>query len=95
MRQSEFTAGVAEAFGYIPQVPNSQLYRKTREMFCSLPPTVAHDLMVKQIKKRGKKKAFVDLIDRAPRSLKHACLSFSKSSSMATDIARRLQQPLT
>ena len=94
MRQSEFSAAVSEAFASVPQVPNSQLYRKARELFCTLPPAVAHDLMVKQVKKRGKKKAFVDLIDQAPRSLKHACLSFSKSASMATNITRRLQQPL-
>lgn len=95
MRRSEFCNALIERFGLIPQLPNSQLYRMAREMFCSLPPVEAHDLMVKQIKKRGKKKPFADLITKAPSSLKHACLSFSKSASMATYIAERLEQPLT
>lgn len=94
MRQREYCSAVIEAFGFVPQVPNSQLYREARRMFCSLDPAVAHDLMVDRIKRRGKKKSFVDLIDSAPASLKFACLSFSKSASMAANISMRLQQPL-
>jgi hypothetical protein len=94
MRRMEYCRAIAQEFGYVPQVPNSQLYRHAREMFCSLPPSVAHDLMVKQIKKRGKKQPFVDLIESAPVSLKHACLNFSKSATMASSIAIRLQEPL-
>jgi hypothetical protein len=94
MRRPEFSAAVVQAFGFVPQVPNSRLYKNAREMFCSLPPATAHDLMVNQIKKRGKKKPFANLIDAAPLSLKHACLSFSKSASMASSIEMRLQEPL-
>lgn len=94
MRQSEYSRAVIQAFGYVPQVPNSQLYRKIREMFCTLPPAMAHDLMVDQIKRRGKKRSFVELIESAPVSLKHVCLSFSKSATMASNIAARLQEPL-
>lgn len=94
MRQSEYCSALVQEFGLIPQVPNSKLYATAKEMFCSLPPTVVHDLMVEQIKRRGKKKAFADLIDKAPLSLKHACLSFSKPSSMAIAITERLEEPL-
>lgn len=94
MRQGEFCSAVVEACGPIPKVPNSQLYRTARAMFCTLPPARAHDLMVSQIKKRGKRKPFVDLIDNAPHSLKHACISFSKSQAMAINITAALRQPL-
>ncbi len=94
MRQTEFCRAVVESFGFIPQVPNSQLYRAAREMFCSLRPAVAHDLMVNQVKKRGKRRPFVDLINKAPDSLKHACLSFTKSQAMAKKISERLNGPL-
>jgi hypothetical protein len=94
MRQSEYCRAVTQAFGFVPQVPNSQLYCRAREMFCTLPPYVAHDLMVDQVKKRGKKRPFVELIESAPLSLKYACLSFSKSVTMATNIAARLKEPL-
>jgi hypothetical protein len=95
MRRAEFCSAVIEAFGFVPQVPNSRLYREARQMFCSLPPAEAHDLMVRQVKRRGKKKPFVDLVSRAPISLKHACLTFTKSAAMAKDIMMRLETSLT
>lgn len=95
MRQAEFRRAIAEAFGSVPPVPNSQIYRTAREMFCSLPPATAHDLMVRQVKTRGKRKPFVELINTAPVSLKHVCLNFTRSPRMATAIAERLNQPLT
>ena len=94
MRQAEYCRAVTQAFGFVPQVPNSQLYRCARDMFCSLPPEVAHDLMVDQVKRRGKKRPFVELIESAPESLKYVCLNFSKSATMATNITARLKEPL-
>jgi len=94
MRQAEFCAATREAFGYVPNVPNSRLYSETKRLFCSLTPSQAHDLMVRQIKKRGKKGAFAELIAQAPPSLKHACISYSKSSTMATAITTKLREPL-
>jgi hypothetical protein len=94
MRQVEYCRAITEVFGYAPQVPNSQLYCSAKEMFCSLPSSLAHDLMVSQIKRRGKKRPFVELIELAPMCLKHVCLSFSKSTTMARTIATRLEEPL-
>ena len=94
MRQAEYCQAIVQAFGYVPQIPNSQLYRHLKAMFCSLSPSVAHDLMVEQIKRRGKKRPFVELIESAPMCLKHVCLSFSKSTTMAAKIAARLKEPL-
>ncbi len=94
MRQSEFCRAVSGILGPIPSVPNSQLYRTARNMFISLSPSVAHDLMVQQLKSRETRKPFTDLIDGAPVSLKHACLSLSKSDKIANKIAERLNSPL-
>jgi hypothetical protein len=63
-------------------------------MFCSLDPATAHDLMVRQIKARGKKKPLADLINSAPASLKHACLNFTKPHALATALTARLGEPL-
>ena len=94
MRQSEYCAVVKKEFGDIPDVPNSRLYREARELFCQLDPSRAHDLMVEHVRLRGKRKPFVDLVDNAPESLKHACLSFSKSQALANQIKERLAEPL-
>ena len=62
MRQSEFCAVIKERFGQIPSVPNSRIYREARELFCQLDPSLAHDLMVKRVSLRGKRRPFVDLV---------------------------------
>ena len=93
MRQSEFCAAVKKKFGYTPNVPNSRIYRESRKLFCQIEPSQAHDLMVEHIQMRGRKKAFGDLVDRAPISLKHACLSFSVSQALAIKIKERLAEP--
>lgn len=94
MRKAEFCAAIRKAFGEIPSVPNSWIYREARQQFCQIDPPRAHDLMVEQLRQRGKRKPFVDLVNSAPESLKHACLSFSKSQSLAKQLKRRLTQPL-
>ena len=94
MRQVEYSSAIKEAFGYIPDVPNSKLYSESKKLFCQIDPTVAHDLMVKQVRFRGKRKSHADLISEAPHSLKHACLSFSKSQALAVQIKERLKEPL-
>lgn len=95
MRQAEFTAVIEHAFGNVPNVPNSQLYRECKKLFCNLSSDIAHDYMVSTVKRRGKRKPFVDLINNAPVSLKHACLNFSKSQTLALSLTERLTQPLT
>lgn len=94
MRQAEFCSAIEDVHGYIPDVPNSKLYRESKKLFCQLSPSDAHDLMVSKIRTRGKRKPFSDLINDAPNSLKHACLSFSKSQALAFQIKERLKKPL-
>ena len=95
MRQVEYCSVVKEVFGYIPDVPNSKLYVESRKLFCQIGPSDAHDFMVKQVRYRGKRKAYADLITEAPHSLKHACLSFSKSQGLALQIREKLKEPLS
>lgn len=94
MRQSEFREAVDRAFGYVPKVPNALLYRECIKLFQQLAPEQAHDLMVECVRKRGKRKPYVDLIRSAPNSLKHACLDFSRPQSMAAKIEEKLLEPL-
>ena len=93
MRQTEFCAATREAFGDVPDIPNSLLYRTLRKQFLKLEPIQAHDLMVKHLRKRRKSKTFVDLILTAPQSLKHACLTFCRSHFLASKFQTRLKEP--
>lgn len=93
MRQAEYCGAVSESFGYVPEVPNSLIYREARKLFCQLDPSQAHDLMVKYVKTRRKKPSFYELVEEAPESLKHVCLTFSKSPKLAIRIKERLSEP--
>ena len=94
MRQKEFCSAVQDAHGHVPDVPNSMLYTESRKLFCQLDSDRAHDLMVDKIRGRVRKKPFVDLINDAPTSLKHACIAFSKTQKLAIRIKERLNEPL-
>lgn len=94
MRQSEFCSAVKDVAGYLPDVPGADLYLELKKIFCQLDPIEAHDLMVEKIRGRGKRQPVADLIQDAPASLKHACLSFSKSHSLASKIREKLKEPL-
>ncbi len=93
MRRAEYCRALTERFGEVPEVPNSMIYRVCRELFCTLPPTVAHDLMVKNVKTRASQNPFAGLIEAIPQSLKHACINFSKSRAMADVITEKLNSP--
>lgn len=94
LRQPEYCKIIRSQFGDIPDVPNSRIYRECKDLFCNLSPKVAHDNMVTAVRTRGKKKTFEILIDSAPYSLKHACISFSGSQKQASQITEKLHQPL-
>ncbi|MDH3973340.1 MAG: sce7726 family protein [Deltaproteobacteria bacterium] len=70
LRKEEYTAVVKEHFGFIPAVPNTQIYKVCRELFCKLPPEAAHDGMVKALKKRGQCKALKEFIETSPECLR-------------------------
>ena len=95
MRQAEFCSVIKDEFGYTPNVPNSKLYRESRKLFCKLDPDYAHDLMVAKVRSRTKKQPYIELIKGSPHSLKHACLSFSKSQALAVQIKEGLEEPLS
>ena len=77
----------------MPDVPNGIRYRETKPIFCRLDGATAHDLMVQKIVARRRRRPYIDLVNEAPPSLKHACLAFSKPQALAKQIRMRLQEP--
>ncbi|MGE4300114.1 MAG: sce7726 family protein [Victivallaceae bacterium] len=68
LRQAEYLKIIKEYYGYIPQVSNAFMYRASRALFKEIPPKIAHDEMVRHLKKRGK--VLEDFILNVPISLK-------------------------
>lgn len=70
LRQPEYSAIIKEHYGYVPDVPNTQAFKVCRELFGKLPPEVAHDSMVKSLKKRGKCRLLKEFIETSPECLR-------------------------
>lgn len=94
MHQAEYLSVLNEKFGYTPPY-NGELFLESQKMFCQLDPEEAHDAMIKVVRKRknNRGKPYTDLIYEAPESLRHTCLSFSKTQALANQIRILLEEP--
>jgi len=69
LRKNEYLSIVKKHFGEIPDVPNTQIFDECKTFFLKLSPIMAHDEMVKVLKKRGDKQLLKDLVSEIPRCL--------------------------
>lgn len=69
MRKVEYIQIIKNYYGYIPQVPNTQINRICKELFCSIPTTKAHQLWVEVLKKRNRSISLNSYIMQAPHSM--------------------------
>lgn len=80
LRMSEFKEAINKHFGYIPNVPNTLIYRECKKLFELLPPHIAHETMVEVLKKR--KQTFTKkLLSDLPVPLKMTCLNSNLTQS--------------
>ena len=95
MHQAEYLSVLNEKFGYTPPY-NGELFLESQKMFCQLDPEEAHDAMIKVVRKRknNRGKPYTDLIYEAPESLRHTCLSFSKTQALANQIRILLEETI-
>jgi hypothetical protein len=76
LRMQEYKFAVLKNFGYIPNVPNTLIYRECKRLFEQLSPIEAHKVMVEVLKTR--KQIFIKkLLLELPVSLKMTCLNSS------------------
>ena len=75
LRKAEYTRIIKEYYGTIPYVPNTQIYRECKKLFCEIPPIYAHDLTIKILKGRNNSKILKDFIDKAPSSVSAYAMS--------------------
>lgn len=77
IRKAEYTRIIKEYYGAIPDVPNTQIYRECKKLFCKIPPVNTHDLTIKILKGRNNSKILKDFIDKAPSSVSAYAMSIS------------------
>lgn len=93
LRRQEYTNIITRIFGYIPDVPNTEIYNECLKLFLTLDPSIAHDEMVKELKKRNKKNRNKEIINSIPTSIKFLCLDDRLNSSNITKLNQILNVP--
>ncbi len=75
LRKTEYVSIIRDIFGFVPDVPNTLIYKKCKALFCQLSPEKAHDSMVNVLKKRGNSICLKEFVLDVPNSLKAASLT--------------------
>lgn len=76
-RKTEYLKIIREYYGSIPDVPNTQIYRECKKLFCKIPNVYIHDLTIKILKERNNSKMLKNFIDKAPPSVSAYAMSIS------------------
>ena len=74
-RKDEYLQVIQEYYGNIPDVPNTQIFKECKQLFCKIPVEPAHDLTVKILRQRKTSTILKDFLDKTPSSLKAYALS--------------------
>ena len=90
LRKTEYTSIIKEQYGFIPDLPNTQIHKVCRELFARLPSETAHDCMVKVLKARGKCKRLKDFITDSPECLR----AYSINSGLSIKETSRFREML-
>ena len=75
LRKYEYIEIIKAAYGHVPDVPNTRIFRECKNLFCELDPETAHNYMVKSLLQRGECSTLREFILDVPYSLKAASLS--------------------
>lgn len=93
LRQKEYLNILKKYYNYEPDVPNTLLYEKCLKLFKELTPTIAHQEMVNELKKRSYKKEILNLIKVTPKSLKALCVDYRLSKKEILNLEKNLLLP--
>ncbi len=75
LRKPEYLRIIKKYYGAIPDVPNTQIYRECKKLYCKIPPMYANELTVETLKGRNNPKILKDFINKAPSSMSAYALS--------------------
>lgn len=89
LRKVEYEQIISERFGFVPDVPNTQIYRACRKLFCRLGPEEAHDAMVRILRRRGdclSLRSFIECVPPSLKALSLACTLTWQERSLFLDL---------
>ncbi len=89
LRKAEYMRIIKEHYGTVPDVPNTQIYRECKRLFCKIPPVYAHDLTIKILKARNNSKRLKNFIEKAPSSLSAYAMSICNEKDKMQKLLNR------
>jgi hypothetical protein len=87
LRKPEYLRVIKNFYGYIPDLPNTLIYRKCLEMFKSVPLDRGLELVKTELKNRRKKEALAEFISSAPKSLTAYAMSNSENKKKLRNLS--------
>ncbi|MDQ8014877.1 MAG: sce7726 family protein [Flavobacterium nitrogenifigens] len=75
LRMNEFKSIVNKEFGYVPDVPNTQIYKECWKLFEKIEITDVHNLYISEVRKRELSIEQKKLIKKLPKSIKISTIS--------------------
>jgi len=90
LRKPEYLSIVESVYGYIPNVPNTYIYKVCFELFSKLSSEVAHDEMVRVLCQRGDKELLKESIFNIPSSLR----AYVSSGHLTSEQSKKLKDLL-
>lgn len=90
LTKKEYSFIINDKFGFVPEVPNTEIYSVCKKLFCSLSSEVAHNYMVKALKRRAIGIYQRKLVNNVPSSLKLMCMLGKMTNKSCTILNQRL-----
>lgn len=94
LRKAEYMRIIKEYYGTVPDVPNTQIYRECKKLFCEIPLVYAHDLTIKILKERTNSKRLKIFIDKAPSSISAYAMSICNEKNKMQKLLNRFDNNL-
>lgn len=90
LRKSEYENIITSFYGEKPEVPNSLSYRECKKWFIQIPPDIAHDFAIEELKKRGNSVQLKDFVTDVPDYFKSLSLKAKFTQSETRNLSALL-----
>ncbi len=69
LRKNEYLEIINNLYGYVPSVPNTQIFQACKELFCKQDVDIIHNQTIEILKKRNERIDINSFLNSAPKSL--------------------------
>jgi hypothetical protein len=94
LRKPEYLRVIKNFYGYIPDLPNTLIYRKCLEMFKSVPLGRGLKLVKAELKNRRKKEVLAEFFTLAPTSLTAYAISNGENKKKLINLSASINRSL-